>query len=247
MITHGAQARLRRIPLAGSNNIRDAGGYVTPGGMVQWRRLLRGESLHMLTPAALAEIVEHHGLRAVIDLRTDLERTRHPSPFESSDVVMYLHRPIFRKFRDSLPGSQLESYEFMLTERDNMRDIFSAIANTVDKPILIHCTAGKDRTGVVVALLHDLCGVSEADAVQDYLLTAELLSDEFNDGLRARAASDGVDLHKYEEFLKCVPETLQHVLKQLRDVQGGTEQYLLSVGVTNAEIAAIRQALVKPG
>ena len=213
-------------------------------GTLPWARLLRGESLHHLTPTARAAIVDQHGLRSVVDLRTELERARHPSPFEGSDKVRYLHRPIFRKFRDMLPSTQIQSYEFMLQERESMRDIFGAIAENIDQTVLIHCTAGKDRTGVVVAMLHELCGVNNADVIRDYLLTGEMLSGEFYDGLRARAASDGVDLHKYEEFLKCVPETIQHTLNLLHEQHGGVENYLLESGVNASEIAAIKHALV---
>jgi protein-tyrosine phosphatase len=233
----------RVLPLENTHNFRDAGGYVTASGQrVRWGRLWRGESPHALNAAGHSSL-QALGVRACVDLRSLGESEAQPSPYRDDTPVRLLTRPVFTRFRSEPPASQIDMYQRMLGERDNMRAIFASLAEHADAPLLVHCTAGKDRTGVVIALTHELLGVSREDRLADYLHTATLMDGGFYDGLRARARRDGMNLHLYEEFLKCVPETFNAFSDQVADL-GGAEQYLISCGVSPQDVAALREALV---
>jgi hypothetical protein len=87
--------------------------------------------------------------------------------------------------------------------------------------------------------------VSRDDQLRDYLHTATLMDSGFYNGLRKSAGRDGIDLHKYEEFLKCVPETFDAITTHVDEVRGGAEHYLLDCGMTSREIGMLREALVE--
>ena len=162
------------VSLPGLYNLRDIGGYRTMDRRyVRRHQVWRADSPHRLDAAgqtALAAL----GIRTIIDLRTHAEVARTPLQLAPSSGLRYRHHPFFNTWSDLLrpgePPPDLIRYSELLLDRcqDALRGIINEIANPASGPVLIHCTAGKDRTGLVVALLLALAGVPTATIAADY-------------------------------------------------------------------------------
>ena len=162
----------RHLPLDGTRNVRDVGGYPAAGGRrIRWRTLLRSDELTRLPAHAQQELVEL-GVRQVIDLRWPEELDRAPNVFVRSDRVRYT--PISLLADDPTPhGGLAGMYRHVFDARaTQLADVVRALLADDGLPAVIGCAAGKDRTGVTVALLLDLAGVDHATIVDDYALSA---------------------------------------------------------------------------
>lgn len=174
--------RTRHIALQGAFNVRDLGGYKTAsGGVTPWGTFLRADALHELTQADVETLLEM-GLSTVIDLRSDLEIAREPSRFAAHDQVSYNHIGLFDglapfdAFIKPTSGLSLSARYIgaMETCRQAMGNVARTIAHAPEGTVLFNCTAGKDRTGIVAAMLLSIAGVSNEDIAHDYALTTEI-------------------------------------------------------------------------
>lgn len=237
----------RHLPLAGTYNVRDIGGYRTNDGReTRWRRFFRADSLHRLTVEAQNTLLGH-GLLTVIDLRRSDELEAAPNVFAGSNRITYRHLSLLMDIRPTpgTPRPLVETYRTILDERqEQVGEVIRFLAAPDSFPAVIHCTAGKDRTGLIVALILGLAGVPEATIIEDYALTAHYLNGAFLDEIRQRALSRGYSWSQYEPLVQCPPEfmhtTLQHVSKRY----GGIEPYVRSIGLQADEIEALRHAIV---
>ena len=234
----------RHIKLETSFNTRDAGGYVTHDGRrVRHGVLFRSDGLHRLSPAARERLLGL-GLRTMIDLRTFGEIDEHPNPFASSPHTQYKHLPIFEQYEHGLPPSLEIMYERMFARKHAIRKVFAALAQPNAFPTLVHCVAGKDRTGVVIALLHSLCGVPDEHIAADYALTQQLLM-PLVQRLKAKGVEDGLDPDHYDKLLKADPVPFMAAFSAARHHHGGTEAYLASTGITATELDRIKHQLLE--
>ena len=175
----------RHLPLDGTRNVRDVGGYpAADGRRMRWRTLLRSDELTRLPRHAQEELVEL-GVRQVIDLRWPEELDRSPNVFVRSDRVRYT--PISLLDDDPTPhGGLAGMYRHVFDARaDQLADVVRALLADDGLPAVIGCAAGKDRTGVTVALLLDLAGVDHATIVDDYALSRRVLRAARRGGHRA--------------------------------------------------------------
>lgn len=239
----------RHLPLAGSFNVRDLGGYTTADGReTRWRRLLRADGLHSLTQEAQAQLVAE-GVTTVIDLRHDDEIQREPNVFAESSSVRYLHMPLFPKeasngTTQSMPPTLGEMYVRAL-ERSSaqIKAVFEVIADAADEAVLFHCTAGKDRTGIVAALALGTVNVPAPTIIEDYALTDRYLAPLLQTW-RDRAAESGRDLVAFERYLYAQPENMQAMLTEIETRFGNAERYLRSIGLTDEKLERVRERLV---
>ena len=176
----------RVLALAGACNFRDFGGYATADGRrVRWRRLFRSGVMTRLRPAAIAEI-RNLDIRVVCDLRRTDERQRHPNPdfgtgvqrFEWATLVETspIRTPEFARSAtiDDARAAMVGMYEripYVLQPR--LAGTFEALAQAGEGGFVVHCSAGKDRTGVAAALVLEALGVPREIVVADYALTNE--------------------------------------------------------------------------
>lgn len=238
----------RHLQLPGTYNLRDIGGYATADGRVtRWRTLMRGDSLHRLTDEGQATLIKA-GLRTVVDLRRDSELARAPNVFAASANVRYLNVPLLDDPPDASAALPTLAgiYARILEEAHaQIRAIFAALAEPEAFPALVHCTAGKDRTGIVVALLLGNSGVATATIAADYALTETYLAGEFVEDLKRRVIAAGEDWAAYAPLMGSPEALMLQTLTGLEERHGGIRPYLRAIGVPEAHLNALRVALVE--
>ncbi len=174
-MTHAAD---RTIRIDGLFNMRDVGGLRTGDATVKHGKLLRSDGLHHLTDAGRAQFSEL-GISTVFDLRDDKERSMAPSKTDGLAVTT-VASPIFQGSEQLLTNPNITLDEFYRGMVDgyseNYASTLRAIAQTEGDTVLIHCTAGKDRTGTVAALALTVAGVERDDVLHDYSLTEDNLA-----------------------------------------------------------------------
>jgi len=236
----------RHLPVEGTLNFRDAGGYPTGGGVVAWRTLLRSDALHRVGQAGFDQLTGL-GLQTVLDLRVPDEVQFSPSPVdqlaETGTRVFHLSLvgPDFSEIPPDLEGV----YRFIVDRRG--RAIGSAIKSLAAPgalPALVHCTAGKDRTGIVVAFTLAAIGVSDEIIAADYALSSLYLDPQLTPAIGRISADTGLDEQVTQAMMASPPELIMKVLDRARDQAGSVEGYLAHHGVTQAELAALKKVLV---
>jgi len=207
----------RSLNLKNAPNARDAGGYLTQDGSVVGRNLLyRSDKLSKITPTECA-VIQAAGIKTIIDLRNDEERHSAPDAACLFDFAQYKSVPI-----EVDAPSRIEGYKSIITDSGltaPIAAIFTILAERDNLPVLIHCSAGKDRTGGMIALVHLLLGVHPDDVMADYLLS-----------------------NKAGKDVKA--EWLQAALDQL-DAEGGIEVFLNNRGIGPDIQQAVRANLLQ--
>jgi len=231
-----------RIPLAGCANFRDLGGYACANGRTtRARKFYRSNCLSRLTDSDI-EAVEKLGISCVIDLRLLSSVENAANRLRGRNGILYNNISIV----DAIPNSEadfpvsLMAYyiELLETSREKIVEVFHFFAANKDKTIVFHCTAGKDRTGVIAALLLSLAGVSRDDIVFDYALTKTYLWNECMQIKEHLEAKSGRKLADY--IFEALPESMEGLLDYLDEQLGGANSYLLSCGVAETELDTIR-------
>lgn len=240
----------RHLPVAGTYNVRDLGGYAAGQGRTRWRQVLRADALHRLDQAGVAALTSE-GVRTVIDLRHAAELEIAPNPFSTHPEVRYHNISLFENITPpaNLDGGSidilLEMYKLALSQRsDAVRMVMLTIAEAGEGAVLFHCTAGKDRTGVIAALLLGLSGVDAATIREDYALTSEMIAPMIAE-LLAHATERGASPDAYKPLLAANPVTMEQFLSHVEQVYGGAEAYLESIGIDGAARRRLRDRLVE--
>ncbi len=247
--TTETRAGARRLPLDLAYNLRDIGGYeTTDGRRTRWGVLFRSDSLHRLTPQAQQYLLDL-GLRTIIDLRYREELAGAPNVFAGSPRIQYrtialyeLDDPAIVAYR---PQNLDEVYRMILAHaQPQIKRVIDTLTEPGALPGLVHCTAGKDRTGMVIALILGALGAPDETIIADYALSGAYL-DPLLDELRAQAARDGLDLAWYNRLLESDPAVMRRTLAHLREHYGGAEAYLRAAGVSGRQLDALRGALLE--
>jgi protein tyrosine/serine phosphatase len=228
-------------------NVRDLGGLVTAEGRrVRRGALIRSDQLCRLKDDGRTALVAH-GIRTVIDLRTPAEAERDPDPIWHEHGVDYLLIPqqseqLWREF-DPIAKTRAERDALAIDRcADQNAAMARAVARAAPGGVLIHCLAGKDRTGIAVALLLSLLGMSEGDIAADYALSEAALAAERTAALAA--APDDEARGRIERGYDSRAETMLGTLAHLRSRHGGAEAYLTRAGLESADIERIRERLL---
>jgi protein-tyrosine phosphatase len=258
------------LPLAGAANARDLGGLPTDdGGAIAPHRLLRSDNLQGLTEPDVRLLVDRIGLRTVVDLRTNVEvAAEGPGPLTREPAVTVRHLSLFPEsggltdvaadadlpwatrtpvVADALaipgPGGRSVAFytEYLRDRPDSVVAALRAITDS-DGATIVHCAAGKDRTGVIVALALSVAGVPRDRIVADYAATADRLpellarlraSDTYRDDLASRPD----DAHRPK------PVTMERFLALLDERHGGPAGWLAGHGFGPADAARLRDRL----
>jgi protein-tyrosine phosphatase len=240
----------RVVDLEGCFNFRDLGGYPTEDGRaVRWHRVYRSDALHSLTAADVVRVRDELGVAAVVDLRSTAELEAEQARWIEPENIRFHHLPLYDGQRvrpGELPpvGTLFERY-VLLAEfaKAQIARVLTTIAEA-EGPVVYHCAAGKDRTGVVSAVLLGLLGVRDEIIVADYAATRENL-----DAIIARLmGSKG-----YESILDALPPdtlhaepaTMAQFLDRMRAQYGSMTQYARVAGVSPATIDALAGRLLE--
>jgi protein tyrosine/serine phosphatase len=236
----------RRLELEGSWNFRDLGGYrARDGRRLRWRRLFRADGLDRLTAADLQHI-EQLQLRTVIDLRTGDEVARGRIA-TAEDAVSWHHLPMLDVLppRDRYdawvqPAQVAAQYLGMISTGTGTATVSSFLGLVCDPeryPLVFHCFAGKDRTGILTALVLGLLGVADEDIAADYALSAAAMH-HLLAWLRAQYQVGAPELADLESSAAAIiaaePETMAEFLRQFRDTYGSFGAFAAAAGYPEA-------------
>lgn len=205
--------------------------------------LLRSEAPYHLRPTRRAELLAKLQVRRLIDLRTDVERCAAFDPIDGIVVESY-PLPDVSRDPDLLDGTRSleDAYVAMLDEHGpTVARAVAALAG--DGPVLVHCTAGKDRTGIVIALALDLLGVERDTIVSDYAASGANLARLTEGFRRARVEPPWSSLPPAVQASP--PGAIEQALAHVRDGWGSTRSFLLAHGVAPASLTALVADLVE--
>ena len=241
----------RRLEWPDCWNTRDLGGLPRADGVTRSGVLVRSDSVGHLTGAGIEAMVAY-GVTTVIDLRTDAElagaaadpRFRPPQPDARTRAagVTYLHLPLVqdvkRRIADATTGVG-RYIEIVDTRPAAFATVFNAIA-VAGGTVLFHCFAGKDRTGIVAAMLLELAGVPREYIAADYGETDTCLATQYEVWL-AEAAPDARE--EIRNDLCCPPDRILGVLDHLETKWGGVASYLEAAGITESSLDVLESKL----
>ena len=231
----------RLIPLEKMVNTRDLGGYETQGGTYsKAHKYVRASSPANATKEDI-QTLKDYGIKVVIDLRSDFEKEHQENPFINDDDIDFYEVNLFDSTSASVVPDEVKQYKdlggvyiYMLEGmKDKFKEIFEIFLRYPYECILFHCSAGKDRTGIVSALLLDLIGCHEYDIVKDYSESYEN-NIEINENLTAMMKDE-----EAKQYLKSSPRYMMEFLDYLREHYGSAKEYLIEIGLKNDEIQQI--------
>ncbi len=244
----------RRIEFEGSFNFRDLGGFqTTDGRTTRWGRLFRADSVHLLTEADAVRAHEDLGIQTLFDLRGEVEITFGGTGLLHERGLTRHHYPLSHKVDtatsamaagDRSPDAMVAHYVAMLEESsDLLVSAVEVVANDQTLPAVFFCAAGKDRTGVLSAVVLGAIGVTDEDIVEDYVLTCETV-----DQVIGRFASSPQAPALYRDnppsYFAPYAESMERVIAHVRERYGAFPEYLLAKGLDESALPRLREALL---
>ncbi len=261
---------VRHIPLSGAKNFRDFGGYASNlGGRVTSGALYRSDRLSELSDEDLA-ILSPLGIRTICDLRRERERRAAPTRWHQGDSTSHRHLPLIGEegpttlerivndavaSRDRAAARQImiDLYLRLVTDRqalDHLRQLFQLIADG-EVPVLIHCSGGKDRTGVSCALILWTLGVAMDDIMADFMLSQTLYADRVDINAMAPQVFDHQqsghwDVDALRPVYSVEPAYLDTAMGHVRDTYRDAEGFVTQgLGLEADIVAEIRRNLLR--
>lgn len=242
---NGSSYMSRAIELAGIYNMRDLGGMRSAdGSTTRTGVFVRGDSPHMLAPPELTWLHEY-GITAVVDLRSYHERKQLPTPFDQHPNFVSIHIPLRVHGLCAYDLRQLKQFEryyitMLETDQAQFARLFRLLATHPDG-LFFHCRIGKDRTGIVAAMLLDVVGVSADVIIDDYLQTTANIVPLIAQYAHERPFFIRKSL--YEGLFEARAETIQRMLRYIQQRYGSADGYLHHIGVSDRHVARLRTKL----
>ena len=254
------------IDIEGAANARDLGGLPTEdGGKTVSGRLLRSDNLQELTPADVAKLTGEYGLSTVVDLRSTAElNSEGPAPLDAVASVEHRHHPVLpegglatdavadvflnraERDRSRYPGNAVTGHYLGYLD-DRPDQVVAALRSVARAPgaALVHCAAGKDRTGVVVALALSVAGVRPDAIVADYAATGDR-TEPLLARLR-RSATYSADINsRPPDSHRPQAATMAAFLAQMDTQFGGAAAWLTAHGLSQEDLDLLRAKLRSP-
>ena len=243
----------RRLPLDGLANARELGGFPCAEGSTAFGKYLRSE-----IPARLSEgdfaFLKEYGLKTVIDFRGGEEITRTADVLAACDWITYIHLPVFDE--DVVRGSAQDMLKGMAADfswgkhyiqmAESKKDWVKAVLDTIagsEGVVLFHCTTGKDRTGIITAVLLGLCGVSEDDIAADYCVSEIYLREMYKS--MSKYVPVDMEMDGPNPFLSTAWENMVTLLEYVYKTYGDMAGYVRDCGITQETVDAIRGKLIE--
>jgi protein-tyrosine phosphatase len=239
----------RLVRLRGTFNLRDTGGHPAARGTMRWGKLYRSDALHRLDDADRRELAARR-IGLIVDLRDASERDGSPDALHDlrADV---LHVPVL----GAAPATFLADdtgldafYDHIVTERGHaVVAALRAVAHSGPTPVIVHCTSGKDRTGLIIALALAIAGVRRAAVVADYAATERHLPTAALDEIVARWRTPGRPTTNLDALVRTSPPaTMERVLDRIAVSHGSVAGYARAHGLTDEDQALLTDALIRP-
>jgi protein-tyrosine phosphatase len=245
----------RHLKFASVMNFRDIGGYQGhQGKTIVWRRVFRSGEFRNITREDLKRLTDELGVTSVIDLRSGFELKNNGKGLLEEAAIKYSNIAFMADGGD--PNANAQRYDHctnmgqfyieLAQQKGYGQKIVQAlevIAEPGNHPLVFHCAVGKDRTGMLAAMLLSLLGVAEADIVEDYTLS-EPYMDELLEKIKNDAkAGEGVPpIPDY--FWKASAESMKLLLKMIKKEYGGAEGYLKAMGMAAAVPKNLQKGLL---
>jgi protein-tyrosine phosphatase len=236
-----------RLAVEGTYNLRELGGHQAGERVIPWGTFFRSDALAGLTPTGKQSIGDL-GIRRIVDLRSDDETIVEPTELPGVTIV---RAPIFTGERPSvLPDRQITLagvYDVMVDAHgDRLAEAVRQVARAGGETVLVHCTAGKDRTGLVVALVLLALGVHRDAVVDDYARTETYLAGEWADGMLAKMHAAGHPVSPdVVELVTASPATLMNRMIDRWEAEWGSATGFLDAhGFTAADHDALQASLL---
>ena len=221
-----SKENVRILPMEGAYNVRDLGGYAAADNKtVKWNNVFRSGDLNLLTNKDLSYFKELD-LRTIIDFRSNEEIEKAPDKTPGSLKNSYLIPievgnvyDIQSITKDTAEVFMIEMNKLLVDKfQDEFREFFRIVQDTVSAPLLFHCSAGKDRTGLAAALFLASLGVDKQTIIEDYMLSAELVKEKYQPFVDQNPA--------LEALLTVKPEYLTAAFDEIENKYGGLELFL---------------------
>lgn len=239
----------RRLDIGGTHNFRDVGGYPARGGVTRWGQLYRSDALSGVTVTGAADLAALR-IGIVVDLRSPMERAQD----RSANVLpgaLQVHLPIRGGSHAAIvEGDHLDLetlYRHMLLDSGwSFAAAVSVIAESGRTPVLVGCTAGKDRTGLVVALALEAAGVDREAVVADYMQSALNLDREWMDQTLTTLVSNGVPISPqlFEAIGGSPDRAMSRILRWLDAEYGSVVGFLRAHGMLEGSVELLHDKLV---
>ncbi len=257
--------KYKHIPLEGLVNVRDLGGFPAENGMItKYGVFVRSEVPKALTDNDISYLRDY-GIDAVVDLRGEKESDNPKNCLRENPDFTYKLMPFFDpdvarasgaeekgppKAEDGRDPFDIEWHPVYISLLEDGKSWIKRVIDFFaewDGGILFHCFTGKDRTGIIAAIVLSLCGVSKYDVMGDYSLSMVMLRPFY-------AALPGDPYFKDKDgradynrgFYRTAPETIERTLEHLVDKYGSVRNYVLDCGVSEANIEKLRAKLLEP-
>ncbi|MCQ3929755.1 MAG: protein-tyrosine-phosphatase [Chloroflexi bacterium] len=243
------------LTVEGGFNMRDLGDYPTQDGRVLLsRKLIRSGNLADVTPSAQQYLIDY-GVKTIIDLRDEWEVEQFPNPFAQSTAVRYLNLPLIGKTMSQAdnPIWKVEAKNYTVLHElyakylDRCQNQIGTIVTTVAEStfaILFHCFAGKDRTGIITALLLSAMGVQDDIIAEDYALTGSQIT-HLVTLWRDDALQSGEDMQDFERDMGSNTDTMLGMLGYLKQQYGGAVNYLYRCGVSEGQLERLQTQCIQ--
>jgi protein-tyrosine phosphatase len=245
----------RKIEIESVINFRDLGGYRNhDGNTVAWRRIFRSGNFRNITPDDYARIEKEIGLTTVIDLRSSEETEQQGKWHFREAGIRYHHIPFPGGGGNKKEEARVlnectnlgDFYLYIINRKEFKKQIIDAlkvIADPKNHPLVFHCAIGKDRTGILSAILLSILGIDDAVIIEDYTLSGpavEKLRETMSQSPTDREFVNRFPVH----FWKAAPESMALFLSSLKKQNGSIVGYLINLGVDTYLIEGIRKSLL---
>ncbi|WP_250229593.1 tyrosine-protein phosphatase [Anaeropeptidivorans aminofermentans] len=232
-------SNVRRINLETPKNLRELGGYMRKDGKItKFQEFLRGDCMSGLLDTEI-DFLKSYGLKTVIDLRTDTEALREPNSFKNVKDVNFIEIPLFENNTPFISDdfSLGDLYMYIMDNSLNFGTLFNYMADNSEGTILYHCTAGKDRTGIVTCLLYMLADIDRCDIVADY----EVSFTYFKQALaKELEINPDMPLHFAHSKSQWMEAFINRILKEY----GSAENFLSEKGVSEKNIEILKNKII---
>jgi protein-tyrosine phosphatase len=250
------QPETRDLVWDGCLNVRDLGGLpTTDGGETRRGAVVRADSVRLLSDEGWRALVAY-GIGLVIDLRGDHEREEDPPAELPVEVVqvpfMEASDEEWEEIAEELEAATAAAPDdatatrdayliFLERFKDNVAASLRAVAHAPEGGVVIHCVGGKDRTGLLTALLLHVAGVDEETIARDYALSEERLRERHEAWFEAAESEE--ELQRLRRIAQTPAESMLAVFDELERRYGGVEEYVRQTGVSDEELELVRARL----